>query len=1222
MGKIVGLKKKLAVSKKFISSLVLVLVVSGIYLASFYNYLLFHSLAELVSITIALAIFFIIWNSRDFGDNSYFLVIGVAFFFIAIIDSFHLFAFKGMNVIGQGADLATQLWLSARYLASVSFFIAPFFINKKPKIETIFGAYFIATALIFLSIFYWKIFPVAYSADGLTPFKKISEYIISAFYFGSILTLYAKRASFDASVLVLIYASLVMRVAAELCFTLYVGVYDIFNLFGHLLRIVAVYFNYLGIVEIALSKPYRVLFKNLKDSEVAARINEERYRSIVELSPEAIFVHREGEFLYFNPACMELFGAKSESELKGKKTWELIAPDSRDKFLKIHRENLHKDDAVSVGELKVADLGGREKEVEVREKRIFYQGVPAIQTIMIDITERKALQDTIMNEKIKLTRVLDSMEDGAYIINESFDFEYVNPALKKVFGNPEGKKCHAYFYGREEICPWCKMEEILQGKVARWELFNERVGRDFDFIDNPIRNGGGKISKLTILRDITENKRMEKLLRESERRYRTIFENTGSATMLINDDNIVTLVNSRLVSLSGYAREEIEGKISWRAFVDPGDLERLEEYRRRRLLDPINAPKNYEFKFKTKDGGIRVVFANVERMPEIKITILALIDITEKKEVEDALKKAHDNLDRLVRERTAELLAANEKLKIEISAREGAEKQLAIRNTILGFLSQAGSRKEYLDLITGYLKKMFGCGYLGIRVIDEERRIPYESYSGFSEDFFKSENMLSLDKDDCVCIRVATGRPEPVDAPYLTEHGSFYSGDTLKLSKSLNEEEKKCFRGTCIKSGFLSVAVIPIIDEGKIVGAIHLADKEKDKFSREQIGLLEQLNLLIGEGIVKFNLSDEIRKMNEELEKRVQERTSDLKKFQQAVQNASDLIIITDIEGKILFVNNAAEELTGYGLEDIIGQTPSLWGDESAEKFYSEAFNKIRESKTPLSGEVTNYRKDGMKFIGELRISPILSEDKNVIFFVGIMRDITEAKEIDKAKSEFISMASHQLRTPLTSVGLSVELLIRGIFDNLDERHRGYLKEIQASTRRMAELISALLNVSRIEMGTFAVKFEFLEITGLVSRILEELNEQFINKELTLKESFGEDGLEANFDPNIFRIIFENIVTNAIRYTPAGGKITVGIEKKGKKIVISVKDTGYGIPAEDQEKIFLKSFRSDAAKKISSDGTGLGLYIARSVAEKVGAEINVESKVGQGSTFFFIVPIG
>ncbi|MFA6106626.1 MAG: MASE3 domain-containing protein [Patescibacteria group bacterium] len=1222
MGKITGLKKNLAVSKKFISSLVLVLVISGIYLASFYNYLLFHSLAELVSITIALAIFIIVWNSRDFGDNSYFLVIGVALFFIAIIDSFHLFAFKGMNVIGQGADLATQLWLSARYLASVSFFIAPFFINKKPKIEAIFGAYFIATAFIFLSIFYWKIFPVAYGADGLTPFKKISEYIISAFYFGSIITLYAKRASFDASVLVLIYASLVMRVAAELCFTLYVGVYDIFNLLGHLLRIVALYLNYLGIVEIALSKPYRVLFKNLKDSEVAARINEERYRSIVELSPEAIFVHREGEFLYFNPACMELFGADSEHEIKNKKTWELIAPDSRDKFLRIHRENLFKEDAVSVGELKAVDLNGKEKEVEVREKRIFYQGVPAIQTIMIDISERKAIEETLVNEKNKLTRVLDSMEDGAYIINESFEFEYVNPALKKIFGSPEGKKCHKYFYGREEKCPWCKMDEIMGGKVVRWELFNERVGRDFDFIDNPVKNGDGKISKLTILRDVTDNKRMEKLLRESERRYRTIFENTGSATLLINDDGVIALVNSRLAGLSGYDKEEIEGKMEWNKFVDAGDFDRLEEYRRLRLLNPVSAPKNYEFRLKTKDNRIRFVYANVERMPEIKMTIVALIDVTEKKEIEDALKKAHDNLERLVKERTAELVAANDKLKIEVFAREGAEKQLAIRNTILGFFSQAENRKEYLDLITGYLKKMLGCRYLGIRVIDEERKIPYESYSGFSEEFFKSENMLSLDKDDCVCIRIAAGKPEPVDTPYLTRHGSFYSGDTLKLSGSLNEEEKKCFRGTCIKSGFLSVAVIPIIDEGKVVGAIHLADKEKDKFSREQIGLLEQLNLLIGEGIVKFNLSDEIRKMNEELEKRVQERTSDLKKFQQAVQNASDLIVITDTEGKILFVNNAAEELTGYGLEDIIGQTPSLWGDELAEKFYSEAFNKIRESKAPLSGEVINYRKDGMKFIGELRISPVLSEDKNVIFFVGIMRDITEAKEIDKAKSEFISMASHQLRTPLTSIGLSVELLIRGIYDGLDDRYQGYLKEIHGSTRRMTELISALLNVSRIEMGTFAIKFEFLEITGLVSRILEELNEQFANKNLVLEKSYAPEPLEANFDPNIFRIIFENIATNAIRYTPAGGKITVGVGKKNNKIVISVKDTGYGIPPEDQEKIFLKSFRSEAAKKISSDGTGLGLYIARSVAERVGAGISVESAVGQGSTFYFTVPIG
>lgn len=1518
-----------SISKKYIVAFHLTAILAGLYFTSLFSYLLFHSLAEAVTIVVGLAIFLIIWNSWRYIENSFFFIIGIAFLFSGIIDLFHLFAYKGINIISDTPNLATQFWLAGRYMMSISFFIAPFFASKKIRIGKIFLPYFAVTSLVFLSIFYWKNFPVAYGENGLTSFKIISEYVISALYLGGMISLYLKRKYFDRSILLLLYWALGLKIAAEILFTQYIGVYDFSNLFGHLLRIISAYLSYLGIVEIALRKPYRLLFKNLKDSEVAARSSEERYRSIVELSPEAIFVHRDGDLLYINPAGLKLFGASNEIELLRKKIWELISPEYKDLFIKAHRDYNEENSFHSPEEIKIIDLYGKEADTEVRGKKIFYQGAPAFQSIMSDISVRKGVQEALMLEKNKLIKILDSMQDGVYVVNQEFDFEYINPALKRIFGEPGNLKCYEYFNNRKERCPWCRIDEVKSGKTARWEYYFERVGRDFDIIDNPILNSDGSVSKLTILRDVSENKKIEKLLKDSERRYRTIFENTGTATMLIDDDSIVALSNSQFQQLSGYTKEEIEGKMEWKKFVSPEDLERLEGYRRQRLMDPTKAPRNYELNFITKSNETRYVFATIERVPEIKRTIASLIDITDRKQLreilkeselrhqalgelipfgiwvcdakgtplylsqayldkigmtlaeyqtvgwkqivhpddwkgldedwkkcvkegnnwthehrikdsegkyyaifskgmpqkdengniiswtgidldiserrlaEEALKHAHGELEIKVKDRTKELIEANEKLTHEMGIREKVEIQLEMRNSILGFLSQAGSRKEYLDLVANYLKNITGCNYVGIRVIDDEKRIPYESFLGFSREFFESENMLSLEKDECVCIRVASGRPEPVDLPYITRHGSFYSGDTLALSESLNEEERKCFRGTCIKSGFLTVAVIPISDEGKISGVIHIADKEKDKLKEDQIEILEQLNLLIGEGISKFNLSDKIRKLNQDLELRVFERTrelqsanetltkeiverrkveeektgllaelelksdnienlamslkkerdmlkiimentgahlvyldrdfnfmninsayalgagftknelavknyfelfpdeenrgifervrdtgvpveikakafifphqpwrgttywdwtlipirneegvveglvfssvdvtdrkrdeynlkihaekleqltDDLKKFQLAVENASDLIIITDIEGRILFVNSAAKDLTGYGLEDIIGKTPSLWGDESSEAFYAEAFDKIRESKTPLRGEVGNYRKDGKKFIGQLHISPVLSEEKEVIFFVGIMRDITEAKEIDLAKSEFISMASHQLRTPLTSVGLSVELLLRGIFNNLDERHQGYLKEIHSSTRRMTDLISALLNVSRIEMGTFSVKLEFLEIVGRVKRIVEELNEQFINKKISLETEYGTEECDVNFDPNIFRIVFENIVTNAIRYTPAGGKITIAVEKKEGRTIISVKDTGLGIPAEDQEKIFEKSYRSEGAKQISSDGTGLGLYIARSVAKKVGADIWVESKVGEGSTFFFSIP--
>ena len=1342
------LKNQLPISKKYVAVFQITFLVFILYLTKFYSYLLFHSLAELVTITVALTIFILIWNSRHYIDNAYFIILGVAFFFSGIIDSFHLFAYKGMNVIGEGSNLATQFWLAARYMMSLSFFAAPLFSGRKPRIGAVFLSYFIATASVFLSVLYWKNFPIAYGPSGLTAFKKISEYIISFFYLAGVLTLYSKRRFFDRRVVILLSASLFLRTIGEFFFTLYVGVYDIFNLFGHLIRIAALYITYLGIVEIALMKPYRLLFKSLKDSEVSARASEERYRTLVEMSPEAIFVHRAGSLVYLNSASLRLFGADTPKALKGKKLWDFIEPADRPRLWEI-TDSLQEENMNSTfTEVRLKNLKGEIIDTEARQKMIFFEGQAAVQTVMINISSRKIIEKALLEERDRLINILDTMHDGVYIISQNFEIEYVNPALNKVLGEPEGRKCYEYFNGENSRCSWCEADKVFKGQMVRFESnLLKRAGREYDLVQNPLYNRDGSISALAILRDVSEAKKAEKLIRESERRYRTIFENTGAASYLIDDDGYITLANSKFISLSGYEKEEVEGKMKWQEVVHPDDVERMAEYRRLRLVDPVKAPKNYEFKFIRKNGEIRNVYLTVERAPEIKKTVSSILDITDQKKIRGILKasekrfmavgelipfgmwscdalgapqylsraylqkigvsldeykkngwkqivhpddwervkkdwsqclkegeawshehrikdkdgncyailskgtpikndsgniiswtgidlditerrkaevileNANENLGLEVERRTKELKETNTRLIEEIGTRLKVERQLEVRNVVLGFLSRSITRKEYLDSVIDYLKKLTGCHYAGIRLINADDEIPYEAYSGYSQEFYQSENCLSVINDSCVCTRVATGETLPVDKPYLTQYGSFYSGDTLSLEKELSEGEKKNFRGVCIKTGFRTLAVVPIIENGKILGVIHLADEEKDKLDSVMIDNLEKINILLGEGIAKFNLSDEIRRLNQDLEERVLERTAELKKFQLAVENASDLIMITDASGRVLFANYAAETMTGYSLGEIIGRTPTLWGDETAEEFYSEALVKIRESKMPFRAEAVHLRKNGEKFIGELHISPVLSEDREVIFFVGIIRDITEAKEIDRAKSEFISMASHQLRTPLTSIGLSAELLIRGVANQLDNKHQNYLKEIHNSTRRMAELISALLNVSRIEMGTFAVKLEFLEIVSLVDRIIYELGAQISSKKIRLVKTYGVEACEVNFDPNIFRIVFENIVTNAIRYTPEEGEITIGLEKSSSRIILSVKDTGCGIPGEEKEKIFSKSYRSETAKKISSDGTGLGLYIARSVAQKVGADIWLESEEGQGATFYFSIPL-
>ncbi len=253
------------------------------YIISKANYLLFHVSTELLSVVVAVGIFMFAWNTSQYITNSYYKVIGISFLFIGCLDFIHTIAYKGMLILPQiSAPEATQLWIAARYLQAISFLIAPFFLDKVINIFNIrllFSLYGAITIFLLLSIFYWDIFPVCYiTGTGLTKFKIISEYIISFMFACSILLLFKHRAKFDQRIMKLIIISLLITILSELAFTNYLSVYDEFNVLGHTLKLIAVYFIYRAIIEKGLRKPYNILLRDLQEHQ------EEQQRLLNELS--------------------------------------------------------------------------------------------------------------------------------------------------------------------------------------------------------------------------------------------------------------------------------------------------------------------------------------------------------------------------------------------------------------------------------------------------------------------------------------------------------------------------------------------------------------------------------------------------------------------------------------------------------------------------------------------------------------------------------------------------------------------------------------------------------------------------------------------------------------------------------------------------------------------------------------------------------------------------
>jgi signal transduction histidine kinase len=256
----------------YLSIIIGLVSVAVLYFISLHSYILYHSLIEVFTIVISFTIFIITWNSKKFIDNNYLLFVGIAFFFISILDLLHTLSYSGMGIFINftGPNLATQLWIATRYFESISLFLAIIFIKKRLNYKIQLICYFIATILVLLTIFYWKIFPVCYlEGSGLTIFKIFSEYIISVILAASIFFLYLHRKIFNRKIFLLIIISIFVSILAELSFTLYVDVYGLLNQLGHFFELVSFFLIYKAIIETGFSQPIELLFFELKQSEIA-----------------------------------------------------------------------------------------------------------------------------------------------------------------------------------------------------------------------------------------------------------------------------------------------------------------------------------------------------------------------------------------------------------------------------------------------------------------------------------------------------------------------------------------------------------------------------------------------------------------------------------------------------------------------------------------------------------------------------------------------------------------------------------------------------------------------------------------------------------------------------------------------------------------------------------------------------------------------------------------
>lgn len=342
--------------------------------------------------------------------------------------------------------------------------------------------------------------------------------------------------------------------------------------------------------------------------------------------------------------------------------------------------------------------------------------------------------------------------------------------------------------------------------------------------------------------------------------------------------------------------------------------------------------------------------------------------------------------------------------------------------------------------------------------------------------------------------------------------------------------------------------------------------------------------------------------------------------------SVGDGLIVTDTERKVMMMNSPAETMLGWNLSELEGKPLSDFiavedkdgQDLSVEKMPLHL--AISSGQKIITSAYFYVRKDQTKFPVAVTAAPVIL-NRAVIGGVLIFRDITKEYDIDKAKSEFVSLASHQIRTPLATIRWYIEMLLAGDAGRLNDKQKKYLEVVYTSNRRMIELVNALLNVSRLELGTFAVEPEPTNLVDVAEAVFKELEHLIENNQLKIIKDYDPALPAINTDPKLMRMIFQNLLSNAVKYTPAGGEIRVAIKKQAKGIALEVADNGYGIPQYQQGQVFTKLFRADNIKEKDAEGTGLGLYIVKSIIDHAGGVVWFESAENKGTTFYVILPL-
>ncbi len=467
---------------------------------------------------------------------------------------------------------------------------------------------------------------------------------------------------------------------------------------------------------------------------------------------------------------------------------------------------------------------------------------------------------------------------------------------------------------------------------------------------------------------------------------------------------------------------------------------------------------------------------------------------------------------------------------------------------------------------------------------------------------------------------------------------------------------------------FISARSFPV--EGNMVGVLVFRDitneKELEKYKNNTARRLSELTpflqraatgdfsiipeipyqedefteLLVGLRLMTEDLH-EAKRITEEysgrLEKQVEEKTQEIVQArihtETIIENLTDGLLEYDDEFTLLRINRAAETLLGVDREEVVGK--EILPKDTDKKHWQSIINVLHPALSSTARKVKYPMTRFNAEVSEITVQYPLERELQIITvpiterttgkqqgFIKIVRDITREKSISRSKSEFISIAAHQLRTPLSAIKWTLHMVLNDNDGPLNAAQRELLHNGYETNEKMIQLVNDLLNVARIEEGRFGYDFKKGDIMSVIQNVIEFVKVPARERGIEIEMTSSKEGLPLFiFDTDKVTLALENLVDNAVKYTLAGGKVSLDASTRDEYLEIKVQDTGIGIPQKQINMLFTKFFRADNALHMQTSGSGLGLYLAKNIAMRHGGSLRVESKEGAGSVFFFRLPL-